>query len=129
METQRIELPTITLSWSEWVRWDEIPEDARTGGVYIPSRQKGVYEVRRAGDDSERLTIGKAADLRHRVRQGLVKGKTKHSTGTRIRANEDPMTLEVRWAPTEWPAAAEEALHRIYRDQHNGRLPVYTKLT
>jgi hypothetical protein len=75
-----------------------------------------------------RLTIGKAANLRMRVRQGLVKGKTPHSSGARIRSIEDLAQLEVRWAETEYPAAAEEALHKAYIERF-GSLPKYTMRT
>lgn len=67
--------------------WTEVSADNRGGaGVSIPSKVAGVYEVRSADNDGdERTSIGKAGDLRLRVRQGLVKGKLPHSGGKRIR--------------------------------------------
>jgi len=65
-----LEIGTITLDWSAWAPWTALLTDARGGaGVPIPNGQPGVYEVKRsdhAGDD--RLYIGKASDLRMRVR-------------------------------------------------------------
>jgi hypothetical protein len=77
---------------------------------------------------AERLHIGRTGNLRMRIRQGLVKGATPHSTGKRIRQEEEVSRLVVRWAVTERPAAGEEELHRLYRQQF-GRLPKYTLLT
>lgn len=122
-----LDIGTITLDWSEWVPWTDVSADNRGGaGVSIPNKVAGVYEVRSADNDgSERTYIGKAGDLRLRVRQGLVKGKLPHSGGTRIRAHEDVSRLAIRWAVTDRPAAAEEELHRAYRARF-GRLPLYT---
>ena len=122
-----ISIPTVELDWSPWVSWMSIWDDARSGGINIPNRTPGVYEAR-ATDREERLTIGKAADLRMRVRQGLVKGKTPHSAGTRIRANEDLQAILVRWAVTDRPAAVEEELHRRHRARF-GSLPKYVEHT
>ena len=127
MDIEVIEIPRIELRWSEWYPWNDIKEDARSGGIKIPNGIPGVYEVRYA-DSEERLTIGRAADLRMRVRQGLVKGKTKHSSGKAIRANEDVSRLVVRWAATERPSAAEEELHKRYLERF-GKMPKYTKHT
>jgi hypothetical protein len=80
-----INIPPITLKWSGWVEWDEIKKDTRMGGIKIPNMKPGVYEAKYV-DCEERLTIGRASDLRMRIRQGLVKGKTPHSAGERIRA-------------------------------------------
>ncbi|MGH9861982.1 MAG: hypothetical protein ACRD35_01015, partial [Candidatus Acidiferrales bacterium] len=102
--------------------------DARPGtGVKVPNRKPGVYEVK-TFDAEERLTIGKASNLRQRVKQGLVKGKTKHSTGKRIGGAEDVSHLLVRWAETDRPAAVEEELH-LRHIARFGRLPKYTKHT
>jgi hypothetical protein len=123
-----LEIGTITLDWSDWAPWTALLTDARgRAGVPIPNGQPGVYEVKRsdhAGD--ERLYIGKANDLRMRVRQGLVKGKVQHPGGARIRAEQDLAWLMVRWARTERPAAAEEELHRAYVLKF-GRLPKYVR--
>ena len=120
----------IVLEWSEWTPWPDLAADNRGGaGVSIPNQVPGVYEVRASGaHGSERLYIGKAGDLRMRVRQGLVKGKIPHPGGTRIRAQEDVARLLVRWAVTGRPAAAEEELHQAYRREF-GRLPAYVKNT
>ena len=125
---ETINVPPIELEWSEWIAWDDFKVDARSGrGVLVPNKVPGVYEVRYARAE-ERLTIGKASNLRMRIKQGLVKGKAKHSSGKRIRASEDTARLEVRWAETDRPAAAEEELHKRYR-QKFGRLPQHTKHT
>lgn len=92
------------------------------------SDSSGVYEVRVIGTEEWRLTIGKASNLRHRIKQGLVKGIAKHSSGTRIRATEDVSRIEVRWACTDRPCAAEEELHKQYERTFGG-LPKYTLCT
>jgi hypothetical protein len=51
--------------------------------VVVPNGIPRVYEARLAGAE-ERLTIGKASDLRMRIKQGLVKGETPHFTGDRF---------------------------------------------
>ncbi len=128
MESQTIHIPSITLHWSDWVAWDELKIDARSdSGVLIPNGEPGVYEVRIA-DVEDRLTIGKASNLRMRTRQGLVKGKVPHSAGTKIRQNEDPACLQVRWAVTDRPSAVEEELHKQHIEKF-GRLPKYTDHT
>jgi hypothetical protein len=125
-----LEIGTITLDWSDCAPWTALLADARGGaGVFIPNGQPGVYEVKlsdHAGD--ERLYIGKASDLRMRVRQGLVKGKVPHPGGARIRAEHDAERLVVRWARTDRPAASEEELHRSYVRKF-GRLPEYVRST
>lgn len=128
MDEETLKIPLIVLKWSDWISWDALKVDARYGGgVRVPNHEPGVYEVR-FSDSEERLTIGKASDLRMRIKQGLVKGKTKHSSGTRIRANEEVSKLVVRWAITDRPAAAEEELHRKYRSKFS-KLPKYTEHT
>src|SRR5712692_10189760 len=110
MET--LSIPPIRLDWSDWVSWNDLKPDARSEDcVRIPNGRPGVYEVKHT-DAEECLTIGKASDLRMRIKQGLVKGKTPHSAGDRIRAGEDVTQVVIRWAPTDRPAAAEEELHR-----------------
>ena len=47
-------------------------------------------------DADERLTIGKASDLRMCIKQALVKDKVPHSAGKRIGAQED-LSRVVRW--------------------------------
>jgi hypothetical protein len=128
MEVEMIVIPAIYLGWSDWVAWDSLKVDARSGaGVRIPNGFPGVYEVKYL-DETVRLTIGKASNLRFRVKQGLVKGKSPHSAGKDIRANEDTSRLVVRWAETDRPAATEEELHRRHRASF-GTLPKYTDHT
>lgn len=127
MEKQVINIPPVELEWSDWFPWDDLKIDARSGGVKVPNRVPGVYEVK-YGDNEERLTIGGTNDLRFRIKQGLVKGKTRHSAGKKIRANGDTSKLVVRWAVTSRPHAVEEELHRLYTEKF-GKLPKYTKRT
>jgi hypothetical protein len=123
-----IRIPPIPLKWSDWVPWASLAIDARReGGVSVPSKP-GVYEVKRR-DAEIRLTIGKASNLRRRVKQGLVKGSLPHSTGERMREeNVDFADVVVRWAVTDHPSAAEEELHDRHQRDH-GQLPLYTKQT
>jgi len=109
----------ITLNWSEWTPGDEVDK------ADIPNAP-GVYEVKYEGSSEKRLTIGKASNLRMRVKHGLVKGSVPHSTGERIREKEDTSKLLVRWAMTDRPAAAEEELLRRYFEKFN-ELPKYAK--
>ncbi|MBA7493319.1 hypothetical protein ES702_03877 [subsurface metagenome] len=127
MEMELIEIPRIKLEWSNWYSWNDLKEDARSGGIKIPNYTPGVYEVRYV-DAEERLTIGRASNLRIRIRQGLVKGKAKHSSGKLIRENEDVTRIVVRWAVTDRPGAIEEELHRRYLEKY-GKLPKYTQFT
>jgi hypothetical protein len=128
MEREEIDVPAIVLEWSEWIAWDELKLDARHGGRgRVPNGRAGVYEVKYAGAE-ERLTIGKASDLRMRVKQALVKGKVPHSAGAKIRDSEDLLRIVVRWAVCDRPAAAEEELHRRHRAKF-GRLPKYVEHT
>lgn len=124
---QRIKIAPITLDWSRCVAWGDLRAHARREGGVSVANTSGVYEVR-SRDQEERLDIGRAANLRHRIRQALVKGKSPHSTGRRIRATEDTSRLVVRWAVTDRPAAAEEELHRRHLRRF-GRLPKYTRHT
>jgi hypothetical protein len=126
-EEQTIEIPKITLNWSEWTSWASIALLEHEGGVHVPNKVPGVYEAKHEHLD-ECLTIGKASDLRWRVRQCLVRGKAPHSSGSLIRANEDLTTVFVRGAITDRPAAAEEELHRLYCSKYEC-LPKYTKHT
>jgi hypothetical protein len=66
--------------------------------------------------------------LNMRIRQGLIKGKTEHSSGKKIRNSEDVSRVIVRWAETERPSATEEEMHRRYVDK-NGKWPKYTDHT
>ncbi len=122
-----LEIGTIRLDWSDWVTWSDVSADNRGGaGVSIPNMIAGVYEVRSVDNEADdRLYIGKARDLRLRVRQGLVKGKLPHPGGRRLREQEDVSRLVIRWVVTSRPAAAEEELHQAYSARF-GRLPTYT---
>ncbi len=126
MEHQLIRFPDILLEWTDWYAWSALLAEGSSDGVSIPNKKPGVYEARLKGSD-ERLTIGKAVDLRKRVWRGLILGKMPHSSGKRIRASEDTSMVEVRWAETSYPAGVEEELHRQCRVKH-GRLPKYTLL-
>lgn len=121
-----IVLPNIVLEWTPWYRWDDILLDSTKGGAAVPN-VSGVYEVRRTSEE-QRLTIGKAANLRMCIKQGLVRGKTRHSTSRKIRAQEKTGALIIRWAETDRPAAVEEELHRQHQ-QRFGQLPSYTQHT
>ncbi len=122
------DISDITLRWSDRVPWSDLLIDNRGGlGVAIPNQIPGVYEVKYADrDGDERLYIGKAADLRMHVRQGLVKGKIPHPGGKNIRDTEDVSRLVVHWAATNRPAAAEEELRQAHRSKF-GTLPTYTR--
>lgn len=125
-EEERIEIPPITLRWSPWVPWHALREDVRAGGANVPDTS-GVYEAKHV-DAEDRLTIGKASNLRMRVKQGLIKGNSPHSAGERIRAREDIAKVVVRWAETDRPSAVEEELHERHRRAF-GQLPKYVDHT
>jgi len=127
MDTTLIEIPIIRLEWSDWEKWDDLKANARRGGVKVPNHVPGVYEAKYE-DAEERLTIGKASDLRHRIKQGLVKGIAPHSAGEKIRKYEDVSRIVVRWACTDRPACAEEELHKKHIETH-GQLPNYVEYT
>jgi hypothetical protein len=128
LEVQTLSIPTIILEWSPWTPWSNL-EASKSGsaGPHPPGGSPGVYEVRREGEE-ERLAIGRASDLRMRVRQGLVRGKVPHSAGQAVRRTEDLSRLLVRWSVTHRPGASEEELHRRHVERF-GRLPRYTKHT
>jgi hypothetical protein len=112
-----LEIGTITLDWNSWVPWPDVFIANRGGGgVHIPNRKPGVYEVKYAnhGGD-ERLYIGETSNLRYRIRQGLVTGRARHSAGRRIRGQEYISKLAIRWAETHGPSCAEEELLNAYR--------------
>jgi len=115
-----IELPRIHLAWFRWERWEDIAEHG-VAIAKIPRGESGVYEARLSNRD-ERLTIGRASDLRTRVVHGLVRGTMKHTAGDKIRAEEDLSQVVVRWARTDRPAAIEEELHLRHIAEF-GRLP------
>jgi hypothetical protein len=123
-EVQVFDIPTIMLKWSQWERWDDVAElPEGDEGIHIPTGP-GVYEVL-VESQRGRLVIGKTANLRDRVRQGLVRGTSPHPAGQKVRENQDTSDLVVRWAVTDCPAAAEEELHKRHIAEF-GRLPKYT---
>ena len=130
MEKEKIKIPLITLKWSDWMPWEALKADARRGGVQVPNKKPGVYEVKYKDekDAQKRLTIGKTSNLRQRIKQGLVKGKTPHAAGAKIRVKEDISKIVVRWAITDRRAAVEEELHRRYLKKF-GKLPKYVEHT
>lgn len=127
MNTMKLEIPPIELNWSDWIEWERFERDARSDpkAANVPA-ESGVYEVRRSGE-RERLHIGRAAKLRARIKQGLVKNRS-HSTAKRIHPGEDVYDLEIRWAVCDRPSVAEEELHRRY-EREWGRMPLYTRST
>ena len=129
MDEEVIKIPAINLRWSKWHKWNDFKFDLRrsNNGVNVPN-EPGVYETIHE-DEEERLTIGKASNLRMRVKQGLVKGKVPHSTGERMKSeNLDFSKIVVRWAVTDRPSATEEALHKKHVEKY-GKLPKYVKRT
>jgi hypothetical protein len=127
MGIEKIKIYSIQLDWSDWIPWNNFKIDARGGGIKVPNKIPGVYEVKYL-DSKERLTIGKASDLRMRIKQGLVKGKVPHSAGEKIRKSENLSKIVIRWAITNRPACIEEELHRRYLGKF-GKLPKYVEHT
>ena len=128
MEDDVIGIGPIRLRWSDWVYWGGLKIDARHGGgIRVPSGIPCVYEVKYP-DTDERLTIGRASDLRMLFKQALVKGKVPHTAGKGIRAQEDLSKIVVRWVVTDRPAAVEEELHKKYEAKF-GKLTKYTEHT
>jgi hypothetical protein len=123
-----IKIPLIVLQWSNWIEWNRMLLDARIdpSGVSIPEKS-GMYEAKLVNIE-ERLTIGKASNLRMRIKQGLVKGKVPHSSGKDIRYFENTSKILIRWAITDRPSAVEEELHKQYYSFY-GKLPKYTDRT
>lgn len=126
-EIETIKIPPIRLKWTGWISWNNLEADARKGVIKVPNKKPGVYEVKYVHKE-ERLTIGKASDLRMRVKQGLVKGKIPHSAGERIRDSEDTSRIVVRWSVTDRPAAVKEELHKRYLKRFS-KLPKYIEHT
>jgi len=125
-EEEALELPPILLEWSRWERWDDIAEYG-LAFLDLPRGKPGVYEARLQGSE-ERLTIGRASNLRHRILNGLIRGHASHPAGGKIRDQEDVHQVLIRWAVTDRPAAAEEELHRRHLARF-GHLPKYTLRT
>ena len=119
---REVHIEPIVLDWSEWHSWRDVERDAREGGAIAPCEQAGVYEARISGR-KERLAIGKAKDLRMRVKQGLMGGEAGDTAGEDLGAGED---VVVRWAATERPAAVVEELQIRHKGRF-GELPRYTR--
>ncbi|MBM3502090.1 MAG: hypothetical protein FJX74_25845 [Armatimonadetes bacterium] len=128
-QVQAIEVPPIVLAWSPWHRWKALREDERGGSpIRLPAGRAGVYEVMAEGQRL-RLTIGRTSSLRARVKYQLVMGSGgSHPARKPIMENEDLGRVFIRWAMTDRPATAEEALHLEHVRRH-GRLPKYTQRT
>ena len=125
-EVEALELPPILLEWSRWERWDDVAEYG-LAILDLPRGKPGVYEVRLQGSE-ERLTIGRASNLRQRILHGLIRGGSPHEAGAKIRNQEDVHQILIRWALTDRPAADEEELHRRHL-AHFAHLPKYTLRT
>ena len=92
-KSDRIVIPAIPLEWRPWKRWGLLAMDARTHpGARGPNKRPGVYEARERGKD-ERLTIGKAGDLRYRVKEGLVWGNAPEAVACARSGFTDPLSL------------------------------------
>ena len=116
---REVHIEPIMLEWSEWHSWRDV---ARQDGAVVPCEQAGVYEAKISGR-KERLAIGKAKDLRARVKKGLMGGKAGDPAGEDLGAGED---VVVRWAATERPAAVVEELCIRHKGRF-GELPKYTR--
>lgn len=128
MEREVIVIPPIELTWSEWFAWEDIKADERRKNVPIRVPQEpGIYEAKYK-DAEERLTIGRATNLRQRVKEELVRGNFPHDAGDNIRLKETVTDVVVRWATTSKPAAIEEELHQRYK-QKFAKFPKYVKRT
>lgn len=131
VDEETVKIPTIHLKWSKWHKWNVLKLDSRRApnrDVRVPNKQSGVYEAVYE-DEEKRLTIGKASNLRMRIKQGLIRGKVPHSTGERMKSeNLDFSKIVVRWAVTDRPSVVEEELHKRHVEKY-GDLPKYVKRT
>ncbi len=121
-----LELPPIHLAWSRWEHWEDIAEHG-IAIIDLPRGKPGVYEAR-LKDPDERLTIGRASDLRTRILHAFIRGTASHPSGDKIREQEDLRQVLVRLAVTDRSAAVEEGLHR-HHIARLGRLPKHTICT
>jgi excinuclease UvrABC nuclease subunit len=123
-----IHITPIELSWSEWIPWESfLIRAGRDGSIQLPP-EPGVYVVRRKKAIRKRphaIYIGKAKNLRDRIRQQLVKGG-EHRASREIREYERLCMLEISFAETRFRAAVEEFLLYSYHRKHDG-LPRYNK--
>jgi hypothetical protein len=126
-EDQVLQTGPILLEWYRWCRWPDLAVSEKSpDSIPIPTLA-GVYEVRLHGEEP-RLYIGRASNLERRIKQDLIRGYHIHPAGPAIRRSGDTSRVEVRWADTERPAAAEEELHRLHV-QRFGAHPKYTQRT
>jgi hypothetical protein len=122
VEREVMVISSIELEWSDWSAWEDIKADERRKNVTVRvPKEPGVYEAKYK-DAEERLTIGRATNLRQRVKEELVRGNYPHDAGDNIRLKETVADVIVRWAITSRPAATEEELHQRHR-QRFGKLP------
>lgn len=115
MAKEIIKIGDIVIEWSKWHSWQEISVDGRkNGGVKIPDRSPGVYEVKKKGG-KKRLLIGGTKNLRRMIRECLVTGRLErpYSAGNEIALHEKVSQVVIRWGVTTKPrAVAEELLQR-----------------
>ena len=121
-----IKFPEIKLKWSKLYDFNDIEKNIKNSGVNVPA-VPGVYKV--IDEKGEILHIGKASNLRNRIKQAFVKGNSPHSTRKRMLDNGiDLKKLKIQWAVTDYPSSVEEYLHKKYKEKF-GKLPKFTKVT
>lgn len=57
----------------------------------------GIFAVRQRGL-AERLLVGRAGDLRRRLKHALVESRRRRATDDELRTKEDLTRIEMRWA-------------------------------
>jgi hypothetical protein len=124
-EDQILGTGPILLEWHRWYRWPDLAVSEKSPDCVPMPVGPGVYEVRLEGEEP-RLYIGRASNLQRRIKEDLIRGYHVHPAGPAIRRSEDTSRVQVRWADTERPAAAEEELHRLHV-QRFGAHPKYTQ--
>ena len=123
---ETIKIPEIILNWRELCLFEEIAKNVKEGGINVPNKP-GVYKV--LDEKNETIQIGRSSNVRNRVKQGFVKGKTSHSTRKRmLNKKVNLQNLKIQWAETEWPNSVEEYLHKEFKKNYK-RLPKFTKVT
>ena len=121
-----IQIPEIILNWSDWYKFEDVRKNVKEGGINVPN-MPGVYKI--MDENGEIIHIGRTSNLRQRVKQGFVKGKSSHSTRERIiKDNINLNELKIQWAITDYPNTVEEFLHKKFKKKY-GKLPKYTKIT
>jgi len=109
-----LEIGTIHLRWSYLEQWEDLAGTGEHAAeVSLPPDEPGVYEVYRRGQPAP-IYIGQSANLKRRIMNAMIQGTAIHQAGRKMRENEKPSELSIRWAPTERPAAAEEELYRLH---------------